>query len=159
MKIFQTSQIWTKLDQSVKYIFLIGSFSTPFRPFSIQPGASMIVWTNGSNYALKLSINVQPLSHYLMTPNIKIDSLLWWEKDYRTNRRKLCTNWPPRIWNITMNSQVICVFNFSTPFFQPNRKVKCIVFFVRKIFNDRPSLLPLNAAYLLKIDAISWIRS
>ncbi len=96
------------------------SFSTTFRAFTIQPEVSRSVWIKGSNYVIKLSKRFQALSHYLLTPNFKIEFLPWWEKDWRTNRRKLRQNWPPTKWDITMNSQVICVFIFSKLFFQPN---------------------------------------
>ncbi len=120
MKIFQTRQIWTKIVSSFKYVFLVGSFSTTFRPFSTQPRVSRSVWTKGWNFVVKLSKRFQALSHYLMTPNFKIDFLPWWENDQRTNRRKLHQNWPPRCWDITMNSHVVWVFVFSKHFFQPN---------------------------------------
>ncbi len=62
-----------------------------------------------------------------MAPNVQIDFFTSWEKDQRTNRRKAHQNWPPRSWGITMNSQVICVFNFSKLFFQPNISERYLV--------------------------------
>ncbi len=98
----------------------MGSFSTTFRPFSTQPGVSRSAWTKGSNFVVKLSKSFQALSHYLVTPNFKIDFLPWWENYQRTNRRKLQQNWSPRSCDIAMNSQVIFVFIYSKLCFQPN---------------------------------------
>ncbi len=43
IKILETRQISTKIAPNVKYIFLVGSFLTPFGPFYIKHGVSMSV--------------------------------------------------------------------------------------------------------------------
>ncbi len=69
--LFLTRNIWTTSVPSFMYIFLVGSFSTPCPPFSIQNGVSMSVWTTGSNYVVKLSESFEALSQYAMPPHFQ----------------------------------------------------------------------------------------
>ncbi len=107
------------LFQVLRTSFLWVASRHMFWPFVMQPVVSMSVWTEGSNYVVKLSESFQALSRYLMTPNYWKFFLTWWEKDYRLNCGKRHQDWPRRR-DIIMNSQAIYVYSFSFLFSQPN---------------------------------------
>ncbi len=112
--IFYTSHMWTEIVPSFMYSFSVDSFTIHLWPYSLQIVVSVSVWSGEWTYFTKLSESYQAPSREIMTPNFP-----WLEKEKRISQRKLYRNRPPRSRELTINSYIIYVLNFSFRFCQP----------------------------------------